>query len=145
MHMMIDRESAPLPALPVKVYNQIRADYLENIERTMSGTARGDQETLAEVQILDLTVQAEILTEYSSHDLLEAYKLTHIERTDISIASDDSSDFELYGANESDDDDKESSASHPKSGGRSNHEALCARAAAGTFKCDYHVGSGMDH
>ena len=110
LHMMIDRESAPLPALPVKVYNQIRADYLENIERTMSGTARGDQETLAEVHILDLTVQAEILTEYSSHDLLKAYKLTHIERTDISIASDDSSDFELYGANESDDDDKESSA-----------------------------------
>ncbi len=29
----------------------------------------------------------------------------HIERDDISIASDDSSDFELYGANESDDDD----------------------------------------
>ena len=89
---MRDRERAPLPALPVKVYNQIRADYLENIERTMSCTARGDQETLAEVHMLDLTVQAEILTEYSSHDLLEAYKLTHIERDDISIASDDSTD-----------------------------------------------------
>jgi hypothetical protein len=58
----------------------------------MSGTARGDQETLAEVHMLDLTVQDEILTEYSSFDLLEAYKLTHIERDDISIASDDSTD-----------------------------------------------------
>jgi hypothetical protein len=37
-------------------------------------------------------VQDEILTEYSSFDLLEAYKLTHIERDDISIASDDSTD-----------------------------------------------------
>jgi hypothetical protein len=110
LHMMIDRESAPLPAPPVEVYNQIRDDYLEDITRTMSGTTRGDPETPANVHMLDLTEQDEILTRYSSHDIQEAYKLTHIERDDISIASDNSSDFELYGADKSDNDDKESSA-----------------------------------
>ena len=108
--MMIDRESAPLPAPPVEVYNQIRDDYLEDITRTMSGTTRGDPETPADVHMLDLTEQDEILTRYSSHDIQEAYKLTHIERDDISIASDNSSDFELYGADKSDNDDKEFSA-----------------------------------
>ena len=44
------------------------------------------------------------------YDIQEAYKLTHIERDDTSIASDDSSDFELYGADKSDNDNKESSA-----------------------------------
>jgi hypothetical protein len=76
----------------------------------MSGTARGDPETFAEVHMLDLTEQDEILTRYSSHDIQKVYKLTHIERDDTSIASDDSSDFELYGADKSDNDDKESSA-----------------------------------
>jgi len=100
----------PLPAPPVEVYNQIRDDYLEDITRTMSGTTRGDPETPADVHMLDLTEQDEILTRYSSHDIQEAYKLTHIERDDISIASDNSSDFELYGADKSDNDDKEFSA-----------------------------------
>ena len=45
----------------------------------MSGTARGDPETFAEVHMLDLTEQDEILTRYSSHDLQEGYKLTHID------------------------------------------------------------------
>ena len=62
MHMMIDRESAPLPAPPVEVYNQIRDDYLEDITRTMSGTARGDPETPADFLMSDLTEQDEILT-----------------------------------------------------------------------------------
>ena len=79
LHMMIDRESAPLPAPPVEVYNQIRDDYLEDITRTMSGTTRGDPETPADVHMLDLTEQDEILTRYSSHDLQEGYKLTHID------------------------------------------------------------------
>jgi hypothetical protein len=96
-------ESQVKDPLPVEVYNQIRDDYLEDITRTMSGTDGVDPETLAEVLMLDLTVQDEILTEYSSHDIQEVYELTR-------TASDDSSDFELYGANQSDNDDKESSA-----------------------------------
>ena len=76
----------------------------------MSCTSRVDPETPADFLMSDLTEQDEILTRYSSHDLQEDYKLTHIERDDISIASDTSSDFELYGKEKSDDDDKESSA-----------------------------------
>ena len=76
----------------------------------MIGTARGDPETPADILMSDLTEQDEILTRYSSHDIQEAYKLTHIERDDISITSDNSSDFELYGADKSDNDNKESSA-----------------------------------
>ena len=45
----------------------------------MSGTARGDPETPADFLMSDLTEQDEILTRYSSHDLQEAYKLTHID------------------------------------------------------------------
>ena len=75
----------------------------------MRGTARGDPETPTDVLMSDLTEQHDILTRYSAHDLQEAYKLTHIEHDDISIASDTSSDFELYGADKSDDDDKEPS------------------------------------
>jgi hypothetical protein len=58
--------------LPFKAYTKIRDDYLQDIERTMSGTARGDPLTLAEVHMLDLTMQDEILTENSSWDLLVA-------------------------------------------------------------------------
>ena len=75
----------------------------------MRGTARGDPETPTDVLMSDLTEQHDILTRYSAHDLQEAYKHTHIEHDDISIASDTSSDFELYGAEKSDDDDKEPS------------------------------------
>ena len=78
LHMMIDRESAPLPAPPVEVYNQIRDDYLEDIMRTMSGTARGEPETPADVHVLDLTEQDEILTRYSSHDIYITYVLCMI-------------------------------------------------------------------
>jgi hypothetical protein len=45
----------------------------------MSCTARGDPETPADILMSDLTEQDEILTRYSSHDLQEAYKLTHID------------------------------------------------------------------
>jgi hypothetical protein len=52
--------------LPFKAYTKIRDDYLDDIERTISGTARGDPLTLAEVHMLDLTIQDQILTENSS-------------------------------------------------------------------------------
>ena len=108
-------ESQVKDPLQVEVYNKIRDDYLEDITRTMSCTSRVDPETPADFLMSDLTEQDEILTRYSSHDLQEAYKLTHIERDDISIAGDTSSDFELYGKEKSDDDDKESSADKEES------------------------------
>ena len=110
--------------LPFKEYTQIREDYLHDIERTMSGTARGDPPMLAEVHMLDLTMQNNILTENSSWDLLVAAGMVDLTTTtpappaselpepsfdiiptptpaDDSSKYQDSSDFELYGAEES--------------------------------------------
>ena len=64
-------ESQVKDPLQVEVYNKIRDDYLEDITRTMIGTARGDPETPADILMSDLTEQDEILTRYSSHDLTD--------------------------------------------------------------------------
>jgi hypothetical protein len=122
--------------LPFEAYTKIREDYLDNIERTISGTARGDPSTLAEVQMLDLTMQDQILTENSSWDLLVAAGMVDMSPTptpappapelhepsfDIiptpmpaedSSKCQDSSDFELYGAEESESSEDEDEEGH---------------------------------
>jgi len=123
--------------LPFKVYTKIRDDYLEDIDRTMSGTARGDPLTLAEVHMLDLTMQDEILTENSSWDLLVAAGMVEMtppptpappapvlpESHELTrTVSVDFSDFELYGADKSDDDDEKSSADEKQEIEPTEHE-----------------------
>jgi hypothetical protein len=110
--------------LPFEEYIQIRDEYLDDIDRTMSGTARGDPPMPAEVHMLDLNMQNDILTENSSWDLLAAAGMVDLTTTtpappaselpepsfdiiptptpaDDSSKYQDSSDFELYGEKES--------------------------------------------